>query len=166
MKARLMYEQSATERYDSDQNDMVEELLRVYSIEVTGSAGGVGADGRADNELDVEGARMDITSAVEILRASLKRPIEVVWIWPWARRLNELKWNLWYRPLLAWQRRNEPSAPKCVCPPERFVTSGYDFDSSVLAGEHHLERCPLWCFESDEYGLSPWEQDQKDWSEE
>lgn len=110
MKACISYEQTADERYESDQNEVIHDMLeKAYALKVTGGAGGYDfTRDVADEELDVEGSRRDIKGAAEGIRKLLKRSVKVTWIYPWTPSLRALKWQFWTLP--RWQRahRNDP----------------------------------------------------------
>lgn len=111
MKARIYYEQTPRERYDSDLNIRAESLVAEH-VQVDGSAGGTGFyDGEsddphaeelwldalvADNEFYVTGTRAGIKAARDRLRVNLGREVGMEYITRWTQFKAAASWR-WYR---------------------------------------------------------------------
>jgi hypothetical protein len=116
MRARLYYQQTPNERYDTEMNQVIEEILKTHSLTILGSSGGSGFgdadDMCAENDFDVEGRGRDIRRAVQVIIQTYERHVDLKRLSGLGGLLNRLKENIRIFVIvrqLRWQRRHEPA---------------------------------------------------------
>lgn len=95
MKAKLYWQQTQEERYDSPQTSLAEETASKW-VTVLWSEGGAsfGEGFVAEEEMQVQGSLRNIKTVHGILENWLDRDVKLTWVWPWSSLIAEARW--WY----------------------------------------------------------------------
>lgn len=131
MKARLYYQQTPNERYDTPMDREIQRMLEAHSLKVIGGGGGSGmgdADEMcAENDFDVEGRAKHIRLAARVIENVYNRDVKLTILsgprGAWKRLVDALRWKFVIQPQL---KRQDPNPVEWLPEDEDYTGATYE----------------------------------------